>query len=215
MSTHIHFSGKGRIDELERAADDRLIVPEVEDLAWDRPRDLVVQVRLRNDALAGHAAGSVRRFGLLPFPLIDESLAEIAHVLDELSLDGVCIVPLAGGRSLDEPDFTVLLAEIDRRHARLLIHPADTAGAPLVNPHYLDSVLALARLLFFDRIKSISHVKILLAHTCGVTDFLAENIGMLAYLQAERRRMGRFLFDFLIRKRLRGVEQVRSAECCE
>jgi hypothetical protein len=36
---------------------------------------------------------------------------------------------------------------------------------------------------------------------------------MLYYLQEKKMRLGKFLIDFLVRKRLRGEEYIRGLEC--
>ncbi len=214
MITHLHTNETTRTQDVVGASSDMIILPEVEDLPWDRSDELGARVKMRNDAVSRIAPDAARRFGLLPFPLLDESLDETERVFGELGLDGVCIVPIVGEKTLDDGVYTPLIDEIDRRGAQLLLHPVDTSGVPLANPRYLDSVLAYARLLYFDRIRSMSKTRIILTHTCGIESFLAENIGMLHYLQAKRWRMGSFLFDYLIRKRLQGFELVRNVRSC-
>lgn len=60
----------------------------------------------------------------------------------------------------------------------------------------------------------------MLAHTAGIIPYLADNMGILQYMQAEKRKMGKFLWDYLIKKRLDGDILMKSlyidtADCFE
>lgn len=58
------------------------------------------------------------------------------------------------------------------------------------------------------------------AHTGGIMPYLADNMGILQYMQADKRKMGKFLWDYLIKKRLDGDILMKSmyidtADCFE
>lgn len=68
------------------------------------------------------------RFGLfasLPLPDVDGALREIEHAFDNLKADGVVMCTNHGGVYLGDPRFDLVFAELDRRNARIFIHPND------------------------------------------------------------------------------------------
>lgn len=161
-----------------------------------------------------------RAFAALPFPSMDASVSELRYALDTLQLDGVCIFPIAGEQQLDSDTYLPLLQELDRRQALVLLHPINAEGMPVDNEHYLDAVLAFTRFLYYDRFKECSNIRFMLAHTAGIIPYLADNMGILQYMQAEKRKMGKFLWDYLIKKRLAGDTLMKSmyidtADCFE
>jgi len=205
MTNHKHMTAG------EKAGRGDILLPSIDDL---NPEDKA-EVRRRNLELESLEGNGMRRFGLLPFPDVAASIQELSFILDTAKMDGVCIIPFASGRCLDEREFAPLLAEIDRRGATLLIHPVSHSDRPLIDMRALDSLLAFSRLLYYGAINSMENTSFILAHTEGIEYFLAENTGILYYLQASRWRMGRFMADYVIRKRLRGVEMVRNVETTE
>lgn len=206
MTNHRHIINGNNIE----FGQGDIVLPVLENL----PAGDGTEVHKRNQALRSDRTGS-RRFGLLPFPNVAASMRELSFILDECRMDGVCIVPFASGRCLDETEFAPLLAEIERRGATLLIHPSIESAEPLADMRALDSMLAFARLLYYGSMDSMGNTRIILAHTAGIEHFLAEHIGILYYLQAKRWKMGRFMVDYAIRKRVRGFEMVRNIETTE
>lgn len=66
------------------------------------------------------------RFGLLaslPLPDVDAALAEIAHCCDHLHVDGFAVLTNAAGTYLGDPAFAPVFQELDRRNARVFVHP--------------------------------------------------------------------------------------------
>ena len=50
----------------------------------------------------------------------------------------------------------------------------------------------------------LERVDIVATHTHGIHRVLGENLGMLHYLRRDGWRMGRFVFDYLVGRELRG-----------
>src|SRR6478672_7063264 len=102
-------------------------------------RDRTVALRLSrllNELFAATIQSQPRRFGAfasLPMPHVEDSLKEIAFVLDELRLDGVMLSTSYDGRYLGSPGFDALLAELDRRRAAIFVHPVTPMGLKLLN----------------------------------------------------------------------------------
>ena len=66
------------------------------------------------------------RFGhlaSLPLPDVDGALAEIDYAYDALDVDGVALLTNANGTYLGDTKLDRMFAELDRRHARVFIHP--------------------------------------------------------------------------------------------
>lgn len=222
-TTHVHVSDNGEYGTHRHAEGRTLLVAELEGLDWASPARLSRQVAGRNDALAAardaltrpasqSVGGSVTAFGLLPFPSLPHALAEAERVLDELKLDGVMIVPMVAGHSLDNDEYAPLLSLLDAAGARVLLHPAESDGRALVDESHLDAAFALSRLIYRDRVRRLTGLRLAIAHDEGVVDFLAENIGILHYLQEKRMRLGAFLVDFIVKKELKGERYLRAIE---
>ena len=87
--------------------------------------------RAVNEAGAEAVAAAPTRFGLLaslPLPDVDAALAELAYAFDELNADGVVLMTNVDGRYPGDPDYAELWAELDRRAAVVVLHPASPPG---------------------------------------------------------------------------------------
>jgi predicted TIM-barrel fold metal-dependent hydrolase len=98
----------------------------------------VTAARFINDAyreVVDAHGGRFRAFGWLPLPYVEESLAEMARCLDELEFAGIAMSCFYQGRSLNDPDFEELWAELNRRRAVVYIHPVGmhSCGHPGMN----------------------------------------------------------------------------------
>ena len=60
----------------------------------------------------------------LPLPDVEGSLAEIAYALEDLNADGIGVLTNHHGIYIGDSLFDPVLAELNRRHATLFIHPA-------------------------------------------------------------------------------------------
>ncbi|WP_404478856.1 amidohydrolase family protein [Novosphingobium sp. BL-52-GroH] len=79
-----------------------------------------------NDALAAlvaRAPGRFHAYASLPLPHVEASLAELRHGLDKLGMIGVTLQTACDGRSVADPMFDPIYAELDRRSAVLFLHP--------------------------------------------------------------------------------------------
>ena len=98
----------------------------------------VTAARFINDAyreVVDAHGGRFRAFGWLPLPYVEESLAEAARCLDELQFAGIAMSCFYQGRSLNDPDFEELWAELNRRKAVVYVHPVGmhSCGHPGMN----------------------------------------------------------------------------------
>ena len=70
------------------------------------------------------------RFGLLaslPLPDVDAAIAEIAHCVDHLDVDGFVLLTNFSGTYVSDAMFEPVFRELDRRGARVLLHPTSPA----------------------------------------------------------------------------------------
>ena len=67
--------------------------------------------------------GRFAAFGSAPLPHAEAAVAESVRCLDELEFTGMHFGCSALGHALDDPDFSEMWAELDRRDAIIYIHP--------------------------------------------------------------------------------------------
>jgi 6-methylsalicylate decarboxylase len=157
------FGDQRRANELARAANE----------------ELSTLVRAEASKLAGLA--------LLPLPDVDAALAEVAHALDELALDGVALFSHVAGTYLGDPALDPLFAELDRRGAYAFVHPTfPPHELPLPqHPVWLyefpfDTTRAIANLVYSGTLERFPNLKLQLAHLGGAAPYLAHRIASLA-----------------------------------
>jgi predicted TIM-barrel fold metal-dependent hydrolase len=138
------------------------------------------------------------RFGLfasLPLPAVDTSLKEIEYALDHLHADGIGLMSHYGdGLYIGQPEFTPILAELNRRKAVVFVHPKDPfyqirgSGSP-PNPIRFpgggigelpfDTTRAIQSLMATDVTGRFPDIKFIFPHGGGVIPFLASRVALL------------------------------------
>lgn len=128
--------------------------------------------------------------------------AEVAHALDVLKLDGVCLPTSHDGTYLGDPSFDDLLTVLDERHAVVLVHPVPPLGAhqrhldfPFLHLEMpFDTTRALANMLVNRTIERFPDIKFVMPHAGGTFPYLAFRLsaGLLA---AEERAGVRTMAD--------------------
>ena len=86
--------------------------------------------RIVNDEGRRAADAHPGRFGLLaalPLPDVDGALAEIRHTFDDLRADGIALLTNVAGTYVGDPALEAVFDELDRRHARVFVHPTSPA----------------------------------------------------------------------------------------
>ena len=174
-----------RLDVMDRSGVERqmlsmsAVTPYLDDVAA-----AVRGARFLNDQHAGLQRAHPQRFGFfatLPMPHVDASLAEIARAFDDLQAGGVTFTTSIRSRSLADPAFDAVFAELDRRAAVVFLHPAGFAcESPTIEASGLawpvgapveDAVCAmqLVRAGFPER---YPRLKIIVPHLGGFLPFL-------------------------------------------
>jgi predicted TIM-barrel fold metal-dependent hydrolase len=142
-----------------------------------------------NDFLAETAARNPKRFGgfaFLPLPDVDASLKEIGRVVDELKLDGVCLLTNVNNVYIGHPDFEEVYAELNRRKVVTFIHPCYPAGVeardwdiPRMLIDYPFETTKVATNLIFNGVTTrYPDIKFLLSHAGGTLPMLAHRLSV-------------------------------------
>jgi predicted TIM-barrel fold metal-dependent hydrolase len=145
--------------------------------------------RMVNETTAQLIAGDATRLGgmaILPLPDVDAALAELAHALDHLGLDGVILLSNVLGTYLGDPLWNPLFEELDRRGVYVLVHPhAPPYTLPLDHPIWLyeypfDTTRAVVQLIYSGTLERCPNVRLQLSHLGGTAPYLAHRLASLA-----------------------------------
>jgi 6-methylsalicylate decarboxylase len=143
--------------------------------------------RTLNEELAGVVKEHPDRFGAfatLPLLAADAAVAELAHALDDLGLDGVVLPSNAGGRYFGQSWFEPILAELSRRRVPTFVHPAECPGIevlgfgrpPSVIEFPLDTARNIANAIYRGVFLRHPGLTLILAHAGGALPALGWRI---------------------------------------
>jgi predicted TIM-barrel fold metal-dependent hydrolase len=144
----------------------------------------VALARRLNDAAAEVAQANPGRFGnfaTLPMQNPQAAISEIAYCLDELGMDGVCMMSNVLGRYLGHESFVTVFDELNRRQAVIFVHPTDPAYgnaltvAPVAEWPY-DTARAAIDLIYSGTIRRCPDIRVILAHAGGALPMVSNRI---------------------------------------
>jgi predicted TIM-barrel fold metal-dependent hydrolase len=150
------------------------------------------------------------RFGLLaslPLPDVDGAMAEIAHASEHLDADGFVLLTNVDGTYIGDASFAPILHELDRRHARVLLHPTSPAcwertslGRPRPMLEFLfDTTRAVVDLLLDGTIAAHPDLALIVPHAGAVLPMVADRVQAFSRILAPDvdvlRDLGRLHFD--------------------
>ena len=152
------------------------------------------------------------RFGLfasLPLPDVDAAIAEVAHCCDHLDVAGFTLLTNIGGTYLGDPAFEPVFRELDRRGARLFIHPTSPAcwehtslGRPRpMLEFFFDTTRAVVDLVLNGTVARHPGIEFLIPHAGATLPLVADRVSVFAPLLAVDpavdvlRDLGRLHFD--------------------
>jgi predicted TIM-barrel fold metal-dependent hydrolase len=158
-------------------------------------KDSVALARRCNDYAAELNARWPRRFGgfaVVPMWDMDEAVAEIAHSLDTLKLNGVCLFASYGEKFLGDPQFDPVLAALDARDAVVFIHPAlhpSSRNLELPWPGFMmeylfDTTRAVVNLAFGGALEKFPRIRFVLAHAGGLVPYFAWRLSISPMIDA-------------------------------
>lgn len=174
--------------------------------------DVVDLAREVNEAGRRAVVDHPGRFGLLaslPLPDVDAAIAEIAHCCDHLDADGFVLLTNVGGTYLGDPSWDPVFAELDRRGARVLLHPTSppcwehtSLDRPRPMLEFLfDTTRAVVDLVLNGTLARHPHVEVIVPHAGAVLPLVADRIAAFAlFLDVDPaadvlRDLGRLHFD--------------------
>lgn len=152
------------------------------------------------------------RFGLLaalPLPDVDAAIAEIAYCADHLDVDGFAVLTNVGGTYLGDPAFRPVFGELDRRGARLFLHPTSppcweqtSLGRPRPMVEFLfDTTRAVVDLILGGTVADHPAIELIVPHAGATLAMVADRISVFALLLGVDpsvdvlRDLGRLHFD--------------------
>jgi aminocarboxymuconate-semialdehyde decarboxylase len=144
-------------------------------------------------------ADRIRWFASLPWEYSDRAVEELAGSCDEGAV-GVMVIANIAGRSLTEPAFAPIWAEIDRRGLPVLVHPGEPPGSDFLDMgrydlswsvgFMFDTTLALTRMIFDGFLDRFPNLKLIAAHGGGALPYLVGRFEKGDAVELpERRRM--------------------------
>jgi predicted TIM-barrel fold metal-dependent hydrolase len=156
----------------------------------DATRDLAREV---NEAGRRAVVDHPGRFGLLaalPLPDVDATVAEIAYCCDRLEVDGFAVLTNVDGTYIGDPANAALFRELDRRRARLFIHPTSppcwerTAfGRPRpMLEFFFDTTRAVVDLVLNGVVAKHPGVEFLVPHAGATLPMVADRVNVFGRL---------------------------------
>jgi predicted TIM-barrel fold metal-dependent hydrolase len=166
--------------------------------------------RLVNEAGRRAVVDHPGRFGLLaslPLPDVDAAIAEIAHCCDHLDVDGFVLLTNIDGTYVSDASFEPVFRELDRRGARVLLHPTSPAcweqtsfGRPRpMLEFFFDTTRAVVDLVLNGTISRNPDLELIIPHAGATLPLVADRVSAFARLLAPDvdvlRDLGRLHFD--------------------
>jgi predicted TIM-barrel fold metal-dependent hydrolase len=151
------------------------------------------RAREMNDAGRRAVVDHPGRFGLfasLPLPDVDAAMAEIAYCCDHLEVAGFALLTNIGGTYLGHPTFRPVFDELDRRGARLFIHPTSPPcweHTSLDRPRpmlefFFDTTRAVVDLVLNGTVARHPGIEFLIPHAGATLAMVADRVSVFSLL---------------------------------
>jgi predicted TIM-barrel fold metal-dependent hydrolase len=135
------------------------------------------------------------RFGLLaslPLPDVDAAIAEITHCCDHLAVDGFVLLTNIGGTYVSDASFEPVFRELDRRGARVLLHPTSppcweqtSLGRPRpMLEFFFDTTRTIVDLLLNGTIGRSRDLELVVPHAGATLPVVVDRVHAFAQLLA-------------------------------
>ncbi len=180
-----HFDYDLRIKHMDAAGIDVSIVSlTCPNVYWGNEDVSCRAARESNDTM-GEAQATypdrIRWFTSLPWEYPQRAIEELKRTCDN-GAAGVMVLANVAGRSLTDPMFAPIWAEIDRRALPVLVHPTDPPGVDMMDMtkfdlswsvgFMFDTTLAITRMIFDGFFDEYPNLKIIASHGGGTLPYL-------------------------------------------
>ncbi len=126
----------------------------------------------------------------LPLPDVDAAIAEIVHCSDRLAVTGFALLTNVAGQYLSDPAFEPVLAELDRRRARVFLHPTSppcwehtSLGRPRPMIEFLfDTTRAVVDLVLSGVVARYRSIQFIVPHAGATLPMVADRVQVFARL---------------------------------
>jgi 6-methylsalicylate decarboxylase len=136
------------------------------------------------------------RFGLfasLPLPDVEGAIGEIGHAYDTLGVDGVALLTNVGGTYLGDASLEPVFDELERRRARVFVHPTSPAcweqtsfGRPRPMVEFLfDTTRAVVNLVLNGTIARHPHIELIVPHAGAALPVIADRVAAFSRVLAD------------------------------
>jgi aminocarboxymuconate-semialdehyde decarboxylase len=206
-----HFDYGLRIKHMDAAGIDISIVSlTCPNVYWGNEDISCRAARESNDTMAEAQStwpDRIRWFTSLPWEYPQRAVAELERTCANGAV-GVMVLANVAGRSLTDPLFAPIWAEIDRRGLPVLVHPTDPPGVDLMDMtkfdlswsvgFMFDTTLAITRMIFEGFFDRHPNLKVIAAHGGGTLPYLVGRFEKGDEVElAQRRQMKRKPTDYL------------------
>jgi predicted TIM-barrel fold metal-dependent hydrolase len=163
--------------------------------------DYMVQLKLDHP-------GKFGGFASVPLPNVAGALSELEYALDELGLDGVCLMTHYKGKYLGGSEFDEFFDELNARKAVVFVHPTDPVGtynsgltiSNAIIEAPFETTRAVANMIYTGLAERCSDIRFILSHGGGTIPYLGWKIALIKYQQENKRPpVLTALYDFLIK----------------
>lgn len=129
-------------------------------------------------------------FGSLPLPDVDAAVAEVAYCRDRLDAAGFVLLTNVGGTYLGDPAWEPLFRELDRRAARVFIHPTSPAcwehtalGRPRpMLEFFFDTTRAVVDLVLNGTVARYPDIEFIVPHAGATLPMVVDRVAVFSRL---------------------------------
>lgn len=157
-----------------------------------KARDLARRVNEEGHRVRNAHPDRFGHFAALPLPDVDGAIAETIHAFDMLKVDGVLLETNANGVYLGDPKLEPLYAELNRRHAVILVHPTSPACAcsPRLDATFprpalefmFESTRSITDMIVAGVLKRYPNLRIIVPHAGAALPVLLDRIELMSML---------------------------------
>jgi predicted TIM-barrel fold metal-dependent hydrolase len=136
--------------------------------------------------------GRFGQFASLPLPDVDAAMAEIAYCCDRLDVNGFALLTNLGGTYLGDPSWEPVFRELNRRRARVFIHPTSPAcwqqtslGRPRpMLEFFFDTTRAVVDLVLNGTIARHGDLELIIPHAGATLPMIVDRVSIFSRLLA-------------------------------